>query len=78
LSLARARAPRDLYATIAIFTTAGFIVGAIAQRLLHKPEAYAFQNLGISNLQRYSFAYVFHIAFALIAFFFIWIIANYV
>jgi hypothetical protein len=56
---------------VAIFLTAGFIVGAIAQRLLHKPEAYAFQNLGVSNLQRYSFAYVFHIAFALIAFFFI-------
>jgi hypothetical protein len=73
-----AREPSDLYGTIAIFITGGFLVGAIAQRLFHKPEEYAFQNLGISNLQRYSFAYLFHITFALIAFLFIWIIANYV
>ncbi|MFB0904120.1 MAG: hypothetical protein QMB11_07055 [Nonlabens sp.] len=68
----------DLYSTVAIFLTAGFIIGTIAQRLLHKPEEYAFQNLGISKLQRYSFAYVLHIAMALIASFFIWIIVKYV
>jgi hypothetical protein len=68
----------DLNSTLFVFLTAGFIVGSIAQRLLHKPEEYAFQNLGISNLQRYSFAYVIHIAIAIIAFLFIWIIAKYV
>jgi hypothetical protein len=70
LSLAKA----DWASTIFVFLTAGFIVGSLVQRLLHRPEEYVFQNLGISNLQRYTFAYALHMVFAIIAFFLILIL----
>jgi hypothetical protein len=68
----------DGNASVFVFLTAGFIIGALVQRLLHQPEEYVFQNLGISNLQRYTFAYIIHISIALIALFLIWIIKNHV
>jgi len=67
LSLALARTISDYYTTLFIFLTAGFIVGIIGQRIIHKREEYVFQNLAISNLQRYTFAYVTHIIIAIIA-----------
>lgn len=78
LSLASAREFKDLYLTIIVLLTAGFIVGSIAQRILHKPEEYVFQNLGISNVQRYGFAYVIHLIFSIPALFIIYLIVNYV
>lgn len=78
LSLALARSITDYYTTVFIFLTAGFIVGIIGQRIMHKPEEYVFHNLAISNLQRYTFAYVMHILFAIVAFILIWFIINYV
>ncbi|MEO9953236.1 hypothetical protein [Nonlabens sp.] len=67
LSLALARTITDYYTSLFIFLTAGFIVGIIGQRIIHKREEYVFQNLAISNLQRYTFAYVTHIIIAIIA-----------
>lgn len=67
LSLALTTSITDYYTTIIIFLTAGFIVGIIGQRIIHKREEYVFQNLGISNFQRYTFAYVAHLVIAIIA-----------
>jgi hypothetical protein len=74
LSLAKA----DPYSTIFVFLTGGFLVGSFAQRMLHKQEDYVFQNLGISNLQRYGFSYVLHMCIAVLAAGFLYILMNYV
>ncbi|PQJ13614.1 hypothetical protein BST94_14775 [Nonlabens xylanidelens] len=74
LSLAKG----DPYSTLFVFLTGGFIVGLLAQKNIHKPEEYVFQNLAISNVQRYTFAYVGHILFSLVAFSLIWLIKDYV
>jgi hypothetical protein len=67
----------DPYSTLFVFLTGGFITGTIAQKILHQPEEYVFQNLGISNLQRYGFAYIMHVLIAFIAFVSIYILINY-
>ncbi|WP_124978934.1 hypothetical protein [Nonlabens xiamenensis] len=67
VSLSTLALGRPFYYTIIVFLTGGFLLGLLAQKWLHRPEEYVFQNLSVGLGSRVGSAFLLHLTWALVA-----------